>query len=175
MLKYLKKSKVFGPIVDYFFRIEFQLRGSPHVHMLLWIAQEYLPNALKKLQKGDPVESLTHDDWESISRYKVSVYCARVPHEGEIICGVKTTPELVANVKHFQYHDHRSGCYKTQVNNKAVPCHACRFYYPRGTCESVRRATERTKKTGSSPLGLFSQISVVTRKIKTPTIGTRMC
>lgn len=26
-----------GKIADYFFRIEFQQRGSPHVHMLLWI------------------------------------------------------------------------------------------------------------------------------------------
>ena len=27
-----------GEIVDYFYRVEFQQRGSPHVHMLVWIA-----------------------------------------------------------------------------------------------------------------------------------------
>ena len=27
-----------GKIVDYFYRVEFQQRGSPHVHMLVWIA-----------------------------------------------------------------------------------------------------------------------------------------
>lgn len=26
-----------GKIVDFFFRVEFQQRGSPHIHMLLWI------------------------------------------------------------------------------------------------------------------------------------------
>ena len=26
-----------GEVVDYFIRIEFQLRGSPHAHMLLWV------------------------------------------------------------------------------------------------------------------------------------------
>ena len=27
-----------GPIIDYFVRIEFQMRGSPHAHILLWVA-----------------------------------------------------------------------------------------------------------------------------------------
>ena len=31
------KSNPVGSIEDYFYRIEFQQRGSPHVHMLLWI------------------------------------------------------------------------------------------------------------------------------------------
>lgn len=30
-------SHPIGDIQDYFWRIEFQLRGSPHVHMLVWI------------------------------------------------------------------------------------------------------------------------------------------
>src|SRR6185437_15446377 len=37
-----------GPLVDYFFRIEFQERGSPHVHGLVWIggAPVLAPGAL---------------------------------------------------------------------------------------------------------------------------------
>jgi len=31
------ESKPLGEIEDYFWRIEFQARGSPHVHMMLWI------------------------------------------------------------------------------------------------------------------------------------------
>ena len=30
-------SKPIGEIVDYFLRVEFQLRGSPHVHSLWWV------------------------------------------------------------------------------------------------------------------------------------------
>jgi len=33
----MDKSRPIGEIVDYFYRIEFQQRGSPHVHMLVWI------------------------------------------------------------------------------------------------------------------------------------------
>ena len=30
-------SKPIGEVVDYFWRVEFQLRGSPHVHSLWWV------------------------------------------------------------------------------------------------------------------------------------------
>jgi len=33
------EGKPLGNIVDYFWRIEFQERGSPHVHMLLWVQE----------------------------------------------------------------------------------------------------------------------------------------
>lgn len=35
--QWLKSAKILGRVGDYFWRIEFQMRGSPHVHMLLWI------------------------------------------------------------------------------------------------------------------------------------------
>lgn len=31
------KSKPLGEVTDYFMRIEFQMRGSPHIHMFLWV------------------------------------------------------------------------------------------------------------------------------------------
>ena len=37
-LGYMKgPSKPIGEIVDYCWRIEFQIRGSPHVHSLFWV------------------------------------------------------------------------------------------------------------------------------------------
>ena len=37
-VSYLKgSSKPIGKIVDYFWRVKFQLRGSPHVHSLWWV------------------------------------------------------------------------------------------------------------------------------------------
>lgn len=41
--------KPIGEIVDFFFRVEFQQRGSPHVHMLIWI-------------KNSPVYDSTNED-----------------------------------------------------------------------------------------------------------------
>lgn len=33
------KSKPLGHIVDYFVRVEFQMRGSPHLHLLFWMLE----------------------------------------------------------------------------------------------------------------------------------------
>ena len=38
LFKFLKDDvEPLGPLVDYFYRVEFQQRGSPHIHCLLWI------------------------------------------------------------------------------------------------------------------------------------------
>ena len=38
LFKFLKdNAEPLGPLVDYFYRVEFQQRGSPHIHCLLWI------------------------------------------------------------------------------------------------------------------------------------------
>ena len=38
------KNSVFGKVTDHWYRIEFQNRGAPHVHMLLWVALEFREN-----------------------------------------------------------------------------------------------------------------------------------
>ena len=38
-----------GEIADYFYRVEFQQRGSPHIHVLFWV-------------KGAPAYEKAHDD-----------------------------------------------------------------------------------------------------------------
>ena len=40
LLKYLQNSNddaLGGKIEDYWYRVEFQARGSPHIHMLVWV------------------------------------------------------------------------------------------------------------------------------------------
>lgn len=36
-VKYVQHSGVIGEIDDYLYRVEFQVRGSPHIHMAIWI------------------------------------------------------------------------------------------------------------------------------------------
>ena len=42
-VKHVLRSGVIGEIDDYLYRVEFQARGSPHIHMVIWIkeAQKY--------------------------------------------------------------------------------------------------------------------------------------
>lgn len=48
----LGKSKPIGHVVDYFWRVEFQKRGSPHIHGLLWIKDAPDVNELSKTDEG---------------------------------------------------------------------------------------------------------------------------
>lgn len=50
------RSKPLGTIVDFFFRIEFQMRGSPHVHMLMWVLEA--ARAMKLLETPDGQQRL---------------------------------------------------------------------------------------------------------------------
>lgn len=53
MQQIMKSSiSLLGKIVDYFFRVEFQQRGSPHIHMLLWIenAPTYEASTTEEIQ-----------------------------------------------------------------------------------------------------------------------------
>ena len=40
-----------GHLADYFYRVEFQQRGSPHIHMLIWVkdAPKYNSNSVKEI------------------------------------------------------------------------------------------------------------------------------
>ena len=45
----LGKTTALGKIIDYFARVEFQNRGSPHMHMFLWVMD------------GPDIKSADHD------------------------------------------------------------------------------------------------------------------
>jgi hypothetical protein len=46
------KAKPFGHIADFFIRVEFQMRGSPHVHMMLWVLEAANTLHLLESQEG---------------------------------------------------------------------------------------------------------------------------
>ena len=57
----LLKDKIFGPYSAYLHTIEFQKRGLPHVHILLWLEKTLLPSDIDRIisaelpnQKEDP-------------------------------------------------------------------------------------------------------------------------
>ncbi|XP_042610591.1 uncharacterized protein LOC122144028 [Cyprinus carpio] len=90
-----------GEIVDYFYRVEFQQRGSPHVHCLFWIK-----NA-PQIDKQSDEEVV-----EFIDRY---VSC-EVPTENEELHSIVTSVQL-----HSKHHS------KTCKKKNTV----CRFNFPK--------------------------------------------
>ncbi|XP_034553964.1 uncharacterized protein LOC117823040 isoform X1 [Notolabrus celidotus] len=97
----MSPAEPIGKIKDYFHRVEFQQRGSPHIHSLFWI--ENAP----KIDKDSDEEVVAF-----IDKY---VTC-ELPSEDE---------ELLDIVKSVQQHSKRHS--KTCKKNKTV----CRFNFPR--------------------------------------------
>ena len=104
----LGKEKCLGKIVDYFARVEFQNRGSPHMHMFFWV--EGAPN----FETGKNEEIVNF-----IDRY---ISCS-LPDD-EIMC------ELVKKV---QTHKHKFACTRKHKGKQV-----CRFAFPKKPCSATK-------------------------------------
>ena len=101
----LGPAEPLGKIKDFFYRVEFQARGAPHLHCLFWV-------------EGAPrLDTHSHDEIVSfIDRY----ISARMPSESD-------DPELYEIVSSVQKHspNHSASCRKGKTKKK------CRFNFPK--------------------------------------------
>ncbi|XP_064625952.1 uncharacterized protein LOC135486782 [Lineus longissimus] len=104
----LSKAEPLGKVVDYFWRTEFQCRGSPHIHCLLWIE-----NAPK----------LDEDSDELVCAFIDRYISTELPDE-------ETDPVLHHIIKQVQTHsrNHSKSCFKGSGSRQ---CRICRFLFPR--------------------------------------------
>ncbi len=59
----LSEFKPLGKVIDYYYRVEFQHRGSPHVHMFLWVENSpNLQNGINDTEVIDFVDKYIHCD-----------------------------------------------------------------------------------------------------------------
>ncbi|XP_061170933.1 uncharacterized protein LOC133180419 [Saccostrea echinata] len=123
----MSPAKPIGTIVDYFVRVEFQQRGSPHMHCLYWV--ENAP----KLDE-DSEETICH----FIDRH---ITCALPSND--------TDQELRQIVLDVQQHSkgHSKSCRKKGTE--------CRFNFPRppSECTFISRQLEQNVDESSSELG----------------------
>ena len=81
MFQYFKTNDAFSPykMDDYFFRIEFQARGSPHIHSLIYLQEEYVDESGEK--KWRPVKTMfqeTDNDEERNEKISNIEKCAKI-------------------------------------------------------------------------------------------------
>lgn len=86
-----RKNGIFGEVINYWYRVEFQNRGAIHIHMLLWI-------------KNDPVEN--------------SIVCAQIPNYNNN--DVESTM-IKEYVEKYQIHTCRANrCFMNNYCNKPL-------------------------------------------------------
>ena len=82
------KGQVLGPVAHHFFKKEYQARGAPHYHILLWI-------------EGAPVAG--KDDDDVVLQWIQERITCRIPEED-------SNPELHQLVTKYQYHKCNNYC-----------------------------------------------------------------
>ena len=81
-----------GKIADWFYRVDYQQRGSPHIHMLIWL-------------EGAPVYGCDGDD--EVTSFIDEIITCKMPN---------SDPELGLLVNQ-QIHRHSQTCRKSQRQN----------------------------------------------------------
>jgi hypothetical protein len=135
-----------GKKASYFYRIEFQARGAPHVHLLAWLKDKH----------GTPAPSLLNSTQEDIEQrmQDVAEYHDKIIHclieEGE-------DETLKDNIERFQQHKCGFTCHKrkkmvTILENEGHACGerdpnkmveltrvpVCRFIFPRAPMDETK-------------------------------------
>ena len=121
LMSYLSKIPIFEhegvkySVSSYFYRVEFQARGAPHLHCMFWLEGENgeLP---PKLYDDNDVDA----NASSISQFAQS--CISGSHKDIACSSCSSTPcdncsSLQNLVKHYQTHSHKTTCLK---KNKVV-------------------------------------------------------
>ena len=101
----LVRGSVLGPIKQYFYRIEFQMRGSPHAHCLIWT------------EDGPDMATASASQIEGYFAGKVT---GQLPADSD---------DLHSVVSQVQRHTHSVACRKGK--NKQ----SCRFSFPQPPCD----------------------------------------
>jgi len=103
-----KTTPLFGEVADHFWRIEYQSRGAPHEHCLLWI-------------KDAPI--LGRDSTEDVKQYIEKIITCEMPDKNK-------SPTLHELVTRFQSHNCNRYCQKSYRRNGKF-YKKCRFGFPR--------------------------------------------
>ena len=117
-----------GEISHFFWKKEYQARGTPHYHVVVWI-------------EGAPVIGV-HDSKTVLSWIQERITC-RIPDE-------ETNPELSKLVKKYQFHKCSAYC-KRKIKCKKMFITKCRFGFPRletetGEIHPVEHSLKSRKK-----------------------------
>jgi hypothetical protein len=136
-----------GKVTNYFWRIEFQNRGSPHVHSLWWV--EGAPNP-------DTPEGLAQVP-EFVARYIWATCPIWHPLETDsgkqlrlLVCGDGET-------RGVQQHQHRDTCRKGLLQEGHINRHPCRFRYPKPVSTETRLKMSSDINTRKSELYILER------------------
>ena len=112
----LKKGEVLGKVDHFYWKKEYQARGAPHYHVLLWI-------------RDAPV--IGQDDPDKVLSWIQERITCQIPDK-------ETSPELHRLVTRYQMHKCSAYCKRKRKCSSGAFITRCRFGFPRQECESAK-------------------------------------
>ena len=109
-------GEVLGKVDHFYWKKEYQARGAPHYHVLLWI-------------RGAPVIG-RHDPDRVLAWIQERITC-HIPDQ-------KSSPELHRLVTRYQLHKCSNYCKRRKKCGKYSFITRCRFGFPRQACENAK-------------------------------------
>ncbi|KAL7298906.1 hypothetical protein TKK_0008012 [Trichogramma kaykai] len=114
-IKFLTSSEhPIGEVAHYYWVCEYQGRGLPHYHFLIWI-------------KDVPVFGTSSN--EEIQRFILQHITCQIPDP-------RVSPELHRRVQSYQHHKHNSYCMRSKKTKTGFR-NACRFGFPRPVTKNL--------------------------------------
>ena len=114
--KVLLNGEVLGKVDHFYWKKEYQARGAPHYHVLLWI-------------RGAPVIG-QHDPGRVLAWIQERITC-HIPDQ-------KSSPELHRLVTRYQLHKCSNYCKRRKKCGKYSFITRCRFGFPWQACENAK-------------------------------------
>jgi len=111
-----KNNPVLGPIEQYFWRVEYQMRGAPHIHLLLWVKSATV---------------IGRDSNEDILSFILQYVTCSTPNELE-------SPTLYKYVNTFQTHKCSTYCQRKSKTKGGQYYTHCRFGFPRTSTKTAK-------------------------------------
>ena len=110
------KGRVLGKVAQFYWKKEYQARGAPHYHVLLWI-------------EGAPI--IGEDKPEHVITWIQERITCHIPNE-------KSNPELHRLVTRYQMHKCSNYCRRRRkvANNTFIT--VCKFVFPRPACDCAK-------------------------------------
>ncbi|CAJ1069182.1 uncharacterized protein LOC115579693 [Xyrichtys novacula] len=141
----LSPAQPIGKVVDYFYRLEFQHRGSPHIHGMVWVA-------------GAPVFEECSD--EEVCKFVARFIKAELPDENK-------DPELYKIVTEVQMHskNHSKTCVKYSGAN-------CRFGFPKQPVPKTTIIRPGAIVDEATDLALTEKLATLNRLLHEPTTAS---
>ena len=146
-------TKTHYGVKDYFYRVEFQQRGAPHIHCLLWLESKDETDKPPTLWADEEESSLSKEDLgKEIARFASSIISGSVEdahclNHCEFTQNCEDCQHTKKNVEKYQCHHHTFTCKKKnkiirinaneghgkndgKVENEELILPACRFRLP---------------------------------------------